>query len=809
MIGDMTATIDSQKQKFYNIIDNVLANPIFNSLDSIKILIYILQAYFEGKELGFSIDNSTLKSYDVKIEPSFRSNLAEDENSLLEFLDCLMSDEYFSGAYAKCAYTLHEAISLNFDSQSFKRLYPFALDYIIQKMMHKCGKEMGISTTPVELAKLINKLLFSYDCKNIYNPFSGLCTIALQNDDLDCDFYCQEVDDTLCFIANLLEEAHGRYISTMETTDSFEDWLGTDTSLDFDAIVGDVPIGLDIEPEQHGYGIIKRSEEFPFYAALNAQNAQYGIYILPASCCYGRVSSELRKSTLAKNLVDMIIELPNRLFSFSSYSACIVIFNTQKADDNVKLVNASDCFLQDKSSRCLDLAKTWSLIESIDDTEEAISMTCDALIENDGNILPSEYAYKKPNIKEGECYIKLADVVKSVRRFGHVGDGNGVVISSDDLSTELIDIISSSPKTKVEEIGSKEKYIRIEEPCIITTPAFRSFYLKKDRSPIYVPRVYEAFYPKDETTILPEYLVYAIQQAISDDINRQKLAFGRRVMSFLRIIIPRLEEQKTFVAFICEEGSLHQAAKDVAEKINTGINNSSAELLHELGLAFTRIGSGIALLEDENNKTITDSLSANVRFSLRMINSAGANYEGYVPSLNPVSIVETIQQYVNEWDAFGYKSFRLGDLKTELSKDVKVNIDPELLYTALDCIMSNAHIHAFSKIAKPENSVYIELTYASLYGELTMENYILIRIGNNGIPFNDNLTVERFAERGYTSLMSGHKGLGGDHISKIMHLFDGLTSLERAEGWSYVNLLLPVYLVEKEYLAEVYEEDCI
>lgn len=807
----MTINIDPQKQKLFNIIDNVLANPIFNSLESIKILFYILLAKFEGKDLIFSFDNSAHTSYNVKIEPSIHSNSAKYDDSLLEFLDGLMSDEYFSGVYAKCAYALYEAISLNFDIQSFKRLYPQALDHIIQKMMHKCGKEMGIRTTPIEIAKLINKLLVSYDCKNIYNPFSGLCTIALQNEDEDRNFYCQEIDDTLFSLSSIIVDAHGCNINinNIECNDSFEEWLGEETSLDFDAIVGDVPIGLDIEPEYYGYGTIKHSEEFPFYAALNAQKAQYGIYVLPASCCYGRVSSVLRKSTLAKNLIEMVIELPDRLFSFTSISFCIVVFNMRKTDNKVKLVNATECVLQDGCTRSLDLEKTWSLIESTNGSEYVASIPCDLLIENSAIILPSEYAYKKPIIKEGESYIKLNDVVKSIRRIGFHETGNGVIIKSDDLSTKLIDIISSSPKTKLEEIGEEGKYYRVEEPCIITTPSFRSFYLKKDRKPVYVPRIYEVFYPKDDTTILPEYLIYAIQQAISDGVNTQKIAFGRRIMSFLRIIIPKLDEQKRIISSISKDSSLYQAAKKTAEEINDSINKSSAELLHELGLAFTRIGSGIALLEDENNKTITDYLSANVHFSLRMINSAGANYEGYVPSLKSVSIVDTIQQYVNEWDAFGYKSFRLGDLKTEMSRDTKVNIDPELLYTALDCIMSNAHIHAFSKMAKPENSVSIELTYASLSGKFTMKDYILIRIGNNGIPFDDNLTVERFAERGYTTLMSSHKGLGGDHISKIMHLFNGFTSLEKAEGWSYVNLLLPGYLVEQTYFSEVYEEDCI
>lgn len=124
-----------------------------------------------------------------------------------------------------------------------------------------------------------------------------------------------------------------------------------------------------------------------------------------------------------------------------------------------------------------------------------------------------------------------------------------------------------------------------------------------------------------------------------------------------------------------------------------------------------------------------------------------------------------------------------------------------MLYTALDCILINAHQHGFLKQGKDTNHVLIELKAVTIKDE----KYALISVSNNGEPLPDGFTLQDFAARGIVGLNSSQDGLGGYHIASIAHLHDGFIAIEKSTEWLSFHILIPTYINAKETVFDEYE----
>jgi signal transduction histidine kinase len=224
-----------------------------------------------------------------------------------------------------------------------------------------------------------------------------------------------------------------------------------------------------------------------------------------------------------------------------------------------------------------------------------------------------------------------------------------------------------------------------------------------------------------------------------------------------------------------------------------------------LGITFTKISAGIGqLLKDSPNETV-EGLNDNVQFALRQINSTGTDFAYVQPELEKVNLYESLSHYVKGWSNFGYKTFDILPIKMNVSEDTKVEIDLTLFYTVLDCIFINAHQHGFNKRENPDNKVLIEVE-GVIYKE---EKYVRIGISNNGNPLPDNFTIQDFVARGVVGINSSQDGIGGDHVCKIAHHFDGLVSIDNDSEWLTFNVLLPVYLTSNDTKFYEYECECV
>ena len=251
-----------------------------------------------------------------------------------------------------------------------------------------------------------------------------------------------------------------------------------------------------------------------------------------------------------------------------------------------------------------------------------------------------------------------------------------------------------------------------------------------------------------------------------------------------------------------------QEQNELKKKLETlqVLSGRSSDLIHNLGVTFTKIGAAIGILRNniEESETV-DKMYDNVQFALRLINSTGADYWKVKPEFEKANVFDALSQYVKAWKNFGYQSFDILPIKMEMSKDTKVEIDTSLFYTVLDCIFINAHQHGFNKRNSPDNRVMMMVEGV----EYQEKRYVRIGISNNGNPLPADFSLTDFVSRGVVGINSSQDGLGGDHIHKIVNKFGGLVSIESEPEWLTFNVLLPVYLTSNDTKFIEYDCECI
>lgn len=241
------------------------------------------------------------------------------------------------------------------------------------------------------------------------------------------------------------------------------------------------------------------------------------------------------------------------------------------------------------------------------------------------------------------------------------------------------------------------------------------------------------------------------------------------------------------------------------------LGDRSSGLVHNLGITFTKIGAEVNVLKNTYDSPMIQALDDNVKFALRQINSSGADYSVVSPELGKENLVDTVKEYLRGWDNYGYKSFDILPLNVEIPETTKVEIDLDLFYTMMDCIFINAHQHGFNKQKREGNTIVVSLHAVQIdAGEVNAsKEYVMISVSNNGNPFPDGFTLKDFITRGVVGINSSQDGLGGDHIAKIAHLFNGKVSLDNDSNKVTVNILLPIYTTSEDITFDNYENECI
>lgn len=781
---------ESAKEKLFNQLDNCLNALGSYDVNSLMPLLYVVVAHHQGHLLSIIGKSGLLFSGKMRIQSV--EAVDGNESEILKSIRRSVDPHYFEGQSAEIVFRFYETCN-----QFIQDNYQDIIEHIISFYSSRGGRYAGITNTPLEIATLMASLIEDCHPIKVYDPCAGLCTFSLRQGIKDIPFVGQEIMPFTKVLADVRLDAAEKN-ATIFNEDSTLEWRDNDGC---DVLASELPFGVRLHDVPTDRNRPKLLEDYILYKFIKTPSLKRAVLMVSMGTCWRRDNFDIRKTLCEKNWVESVIKMPAGILPNAGVSTAIVVLNKERNTKDIKFVLADDCIINSGRTRLLDYQSVIERIEGRDEKQSA-SVSVGLTFEKDCTLDPSAYVQERIEVLPGQKIVKFSSLATKDRGVRRFDETKGRVLQPEHMCESIAEMHTRNITIEIVEL-TKSAYVKICSKGLIFNVRADRFFIKTDEEPLFISPNYSCFTVLEDKC-LPEYLADCVVNAKR---FRESALMGQGMprIDWENLLIPiyeNLDSQKQIVQRI-----YRQEQNELKKKLESLqlLSGKSSDLIHNLGITFTKISAGIGkLLKDGSNETI-EGLNDNVQFALRQINSTGTDFAFVQPELEKVNVYDTLMRYVKGWENFGYKTFDILPIKMEVSDDTKVEIDTTLFYTLLDCIFINAHQHGFNKRENPENKVLIEVEGVA-YKE---DNYIRIGISNNGNPLPDNFSVRDFVARGVVGINSSQDGIGGDHVCKIAHHFGGFISIDDDSEWLTFNVLLPVYITSNDTKYIEYECECV
>lgn len=239
-------------------------------------------------------------------------------------------------------------------------------------------KNLKQDFTPDAICELVSRLTNKNEVADICAGTGGL-TLKQWNNRAK-DFFCLEYSERTIpiLLFNLAIRnvnavvVHGDALTNeicnyykLQKTDRYSEIFKIDeyntADLKFETIITNPPYSLAwdgdkkrIEEERFKeYGIAPKSKAdyaFLLDALYKLKDNGTLVAILPHGVLFrGQSEGEIRKKIVEKNLIDMIIGLPEKLFLNTTIPTCVIVFKKNKTNNNILFIDASKEFIKNKA----------------------------------------------------------------------------------------------------------------------------------------------------------------------------------------------------------------------------------------------------------------------------------------------------------------------------------------------------------------------------------------------------------------------------------------------------------------------------
>lgn len=780
----------SAKERLFNQLQICLDALGSYDASSLMPLLYVVVAHHQGHLVSIIGESGNIFNGKMHIQPI--ELIDGYESVLLKEIRESVNPSYFEGQSAEIVFRFYETCN-----EYIQEYYQDIIEYIISFFSSRGGRYAGMAITPFGVANLMSKLIERCCPSKIYDPCAGLCTFSLLPNLREIPFVGQEISPFTKVLADIrLDAAHKS--ATIYNEDSTLLWRDKDCC---DVIASELPFGVRLYDNNADRNRPKLLEDYVLYKFIKSPSIKKAVLMVSMSTCFRRENLDLRKTLCKNNWIDCIIKLPIGILPYAGINTAIVVLNKERVSKDIRFILADDCIINEKKSRALDYQSVLERVAGLDEKQSAL-ISVSETFNKDCSLDPSAYVEKRIEVLPGQKIVKFSSLAikeKGIRRFE---EKKGRVLQPEHMCGSIAEMHTRDILIDEVEL-TKSAYVKISSKVIIFNVRADRFYIKTDEEVLFVSPNYNCF-TIFEDKCLPEYLADCV---INAKQFRESALFGQGMprIDWENLLLPiyeNLESQKQIVQRI-----YRQEQNELKKKLESlqVLSGKSSDLIHNLGITFTKISAGVGKLLKDTPNEIVDGLNDNVQFALRQINSTGTDFAYVQPELEKVNLYHILSGYVRGWSNFGYKTFDVLPIKMEISDDTKVELDQTMFYTMLDCIFINAHQHGFNKRENPDNKVLIEVegvTYKD-------EEYIRVGISNNGNPLPDNFTIQDFVARGVVGINSSQDGIGGDHVCKIAHHLNGFVSIDNDSEWLTINILLPVYITSNDTKFNEYECECL
>ena len=642
---------------------------------------------------------------------------------------------------------------------------------------------------PGGLVKVLGHIVetIAPNAKVVYNPFSGMSSYALHIPN-GAIYYGEEINSLVAAIANLrlyVKRINGVVYNINAVNEH---------DYDADLIVSTPPFGLRVRPSD---------VQFPLERVFTAESLVLrkclkrtipAVIVVPRGFNFRKDSaSSVRQELIESWNLDMIINLPERIFSNTAIGTTIYVLNPKHGHKGyVRFIDATKSFSDDLHIRILDTESIINTIDNGGDKSKLVSI--DAIRENEYNLSPERYFSEDIFVPAGMTLKKISELGDIIQAPVSTIHGDGKLVNFSVLKNpNPIKIYRPKDFENVEIPMNRHISLIHSGLLFFGGRGNLGICISTEGETLYTYSDYINFVP-DETVVLPQYLLIQFQE---EYVREQLLAvtIGRMpvdVFQNIRIIVPSLEEQNKII-----ENYQEQLISELGLEVSTLKTEKFEEMERNLHLRRHTLGNllnvllpSVDILKDfiadqegtfSKDKVISTRTGLTLEKLVTRIHDSFERVETLVNKLTDsdafgipeeVNLKEFITDFVNHYPQSDFRIIPI-DSKINLSEDEDKIVAPlisfsrEDLHTVFYNIVTNAHKYGFINTEKLDNIVGIRF---SLDTSVSLP-YVLIQIMNNGAQLVSNLDPDKIFAWGVGS--GSGSGLGGWHIKRLVEHFGG------------------------------------
>ncbi len=679
-------------------------------------------------------------------------------------------------------------------------ILPACADYVIEKTV---VNRYGEFIQPRELTELVLSLVKERGCKIIYNPFAGNASYAMG--DFIKKYYGQEYDPIVYDLAKMRLYLHNIDFSNYKQENSIDNW----DDHGVDCIASTPPFGEILNAVQKRHFNASTIEEFLLSRFISG-NAKCGFFVVSRGTCFKNngTALRLRKEICEKNMLDMVINLPSGIFSFSGISTSIIVLNKLRTENEaITFVDAEKLYsIRGKREKVLNVDGILHAIKSMN-SDVTYRVNNQNLYNNDFSFDVMRYATQVLTASEGQVIIPIKDVLSldKGQKCEFHNEKIDRVLESSHFVTNVVDF-----KDVEHDAWVNQPKIKFEGPHIAINLQGK-IYVHKGNSHFYIgTALSNSVFKVNEDIVDIEYLAYKLlDSGLLDKVVGG--AYIARVntnllLSYKLVIDGDKEKQRKTIA------KIKRSFID-SERKRLGIREAGGDLSHMLGMPKDTIGNylDMLLMSDTLSEPDRESIKAindNFRYMLRLINMVGADFSSISMSDSPshIGIAKFIKDYAASLKHLKFsKCFQLIE-DTSLSDNIIVNCDEDMLRVVLDTAFRNAYSHGFEQKYSESNFVKFGCKIVEYDGH----PFVCITIANNGNPMPTDFSLEDFATRGMKAGKMGNTGKGGYHIYSIAKRYGGYINISSSKEWPFIlDVLIPALNIDTNNTTEDYGSKCL
>ncbi len=807
---DNIIPVETITNKLWSVFDVLRSEPI--SSEDYHLILFLLTIYKDGY-LHNAI-NSTPHEVRYSIEDCIRKSNAENHHQIIEIYGAF--DHTLKRLSNRALNEIiHVLFSINIDK--LKHHFSDIFDNVLYRLAKSQGRHGGEFIQPIELSRLVCNLADLESNSTVFNPFAGVASFGVFLHE-DQSYFGQEINYTTWAIGSLRLLAYERSAqSKYVKDDSILHW--PDDHQKFDLVVSNPPYGLKLGNNyQEVYPKYRTAEQLLIEKGISSLTHKGKlIAILPNGFLFrGASERRLREHLVESDLVESIIALPGGLLLNTGMPLVILVINKSKRMPGVvKFVDAKN-YLESKGPRetRLNDYALLSVLSKDQESDYVRIVTINQIRKLEYNLSVSRYFQK---IYDGVPLRDLGTLLRgNIVPEGHKGKFIRVRDLKDNASVYQIDL------DNIEDTDVPTNSKKIENSCLLIASRWKTLkpsYFKYSGVPIYTR-------PDTLVFVVNEIkcdIGYLVNELYSDNVIEQLESYrvGEVIpiiksddLLSIKINLPSLEEQRAKIAGIKEAEVKMKLLEAERNALAHGLGNLAyenfASVKHSLGKPLLNIGSSLRNIEKAMSKldkdwkkmklserldvTLKDSVDS-IHSNLALIHSLLKNNERKFDvtnyKLEEINFLKFIREYIKKIKSVEKVNVEINldinpDLEITYGKQLLINSNQELLEIALNNIVENANMHAFineSKKYKLEFRLSLSLEDILGYNSINItkpkQPVLKIEVANNGEPFPENYTLEKFIRKNSFAGITGNTGIGGFDINEIIRYHNsGFSTLD-------------------------------